>query len=303
MALLRGAFSDLFFGTALPVLEGVVMEKYNSKPDMLKMVYNVAGSDRWGEQDTTITGFGLVPTKANNENVTYDDIFQGFDTTYTHTTFALAFRSAKEFIDDERYGILVKASKALGRSMYNTRQIQGASTFNSAFDGTVTGMDGLELCSTAHTLVGGGTEQNELTTAADLSVTSLRSALDTLHDTTDDRGLILDIKARYLLVPNELAWDAEELLKSSLRPDTAENAINAFQMTNLDYMVWSYLTDPDAWFLLSEPEEHNLKWWEREAVNTSSDYDFEADASLTKIRNRFSFGWSDWRGVFGSPGA
>jgi len=302
MSLLRTGFSDLFFSSALPLLEEVIMEQYGSKADMIPMVYNLESSDKWGEQDTTITGFGLAPSKSENAPVTYDDVFQRYDKTYTHLTYALAFRVSKEMIDDEKFGFIKKSAAALGRSMYNTRQIQGSSTFNNAFDSGFTGPDGKELCATDHPLIGGGTARNELSSGADLSVTSLRTALNDLEDTVDERGLLINVMPEYLLIPNELIWEAEELLKSYLKPDTAENAINAFQMKNLDYMVWNYLTDPDSWFLLSSKTDHNLKFYEREPVNISSDYDFEADASKTKIRCRFSFGWSDWRGVFGSPG-
>jgi len=303
MALLRNQFSDLFFATALPVLEETIMEKYKSKPDMIPMVFNVESSDKWGEQDTTISGLGLAVGKGENAPVTYDDVLQGYDKTYTHATYALALRVSKEMIDDDKWGVVKKATSALGRSMFNTRQIIAAAHFNNAFNAAFPGPDGLELCSLLHPLIGGGTEQNELTAAADLSVTSLRQAINDIEDTVDDRSLLINITPRYLLVPNELKWDCEELLKSSLRPDNANNAINAFQMQNLDYLVWNYLTDPDAWFILSDKSEHSLKWYDRESVNTSSDYDFDARASKTMIASRFSSGWSEFRGVFGSPGA
>lgn len=303
MALLRNQFSDLFFATALPVLEDTIMEKYKSKPDLIPMIFNTESSDKWGEQDTTISGLGLAVAKGENAPVTYDDVLQGFDKTYIHATYALAIRVSKEMIDDDKWGIIKKATSALGRSMFNTRQIIAAAHFNNAFNAGFPGPDGLELCSLLHPLIGGGTEQNELTAAADLSVTSLRAAINDIEDTVDDRGLLINISPKYLLVPNELKWDCEELLKSSLRPDNANNPINAFQMQNLDYLVWNYLTDPDAWFLMSEKTEHSMKWYDRESVNTASDYDFDARASKTMIASRFSSGWSEWRGIYGSPGA
>jgi len=303
MSILRSGFSDLFFQTALPVLNNVVMEKYRSKPDALPMIFNIDTSDKWGEQSTSITGFGLVPQAGENADVEFDDVLQGYDKTYTHNLYKLAFRISKETIDDEKWGLIRKASQALGRSMFNTRQIQGASVFNNGFNAGFAGPDGVALFSTSHPLVGGGTASNTLSVAADLDVTSLRQAIQQFEETVDDRGLLLNIMPRYLLIPNELQWDAEELLKSMLRPDTAENAINAFQMKNLEYMIFHYLTDDDSWFILSELDEHSLRWWEREEVNTSSDYNWMADASLTKIRNRFSFGWDDWRGTLGVQGA
>jgi phage major head subunit gpT-like protein len=206
-------------------------------------------------------------------------------------------------IDDDKWGIIKKSGMALGRSMYNTRQIGGASTFNNGFDSTYAGPDGKELFATDHPLIGGGTEQNELTAAADLGVTSLRQAFNDMADTVDERGLDIQLTPKHLMVPDELLWDAEELLKSAQRPGTSNNEINAFQVKSVDYFVWHFLTDPDAWFLVSDKMDHNLKFYDREPVNVSSDYDFDADAAKTKIRARWSYGWSDWRGVFGSPGA
>lgn len=303
MSLLRSGFSDQFFTSQLPVLEGITMEKYGSKPDMIPMVYNVASSDKWGEQSSSVTGFGLAPQKPENSPSTYDDVSQAYDKTYTHLTYSLAYTISKEMSDDEKYGLMGKLATALGRSMYNTRQIEGSSVFNNAFNSSFVGPDGVELCATNHPLVGGGTASNELSTPADFSVTSLRQALNDMEDTVDDRGLLINVMPEKILIPNEILWDAEEILKSSLRPDTANNAINAFQVKNLEYMVWNYLTDPDAWFLLASKEDHSLRFWEREPVNVSSDYDFERDAFKTKIRHRFSYGFDDWRGIFGSPGA
>lgn len=297
---LRVQFGDLFFTDALPALETVTMEKYQGYPDMIPQVFNVESSDKWGEQSTSITGFGLVPASNENAPVSYDDFYQGYDKTYTHTLYKLAYRISKEMIDDEKWGVIKKAAQALGRSMFNTRQILAAAVLNGGFADT--GPDGVSLFSNAHPLIGGGTTANTIT-AADLSVTSLRSAINTMADTVDDRGLLLNIMPKMLVIPNEVAWDAEEILKSSLKPDTANNAVNAFQRVSLDYMVWNYLTDADTWFLLAEKSEHSLKFYERESVNVSSDVDWEADASKTKIRNRFSVGYDEFRGAFGVPGA
>jgi len=301
MANLRTGFSDLFFSEALPLLEDVIINQYADHPDLIPYIFNIKKSTRWGEQDTAITGFGAAVEKAENSAVTYDQNYQAYDKTYTHLTYALGLRTSKEMIDDDRFDIVTKGAKALAHSMFVTRQVIAAAHFNNGFSSAV-GPDGKELFATDHPLVGGGTEQNELTTAADLSVTSLRQALVDINDTTDERGLPVFITPKYLLLPSELQFTGEELLKSTLRPDNAENAINAFKMKNLDWVMWQYLTDPDAWFIISDKNQHSLKFNDREPVNVSSDYDFDADASKTKIRCRFSSGWSEWRGVFGSPG-
>ncbi len=301
MTILRAGFTDLFFDDALPVLRNIVQEKFESYPDMIAQIFNVQSSDKWGEQSTSITGFGLVPVKGENVPVSYDDFYQGYDKTYTHSLYSLAFRVSKEMIDDEKWGIVKKAAQSLGRSMFNTRQISAASLFNNGFADA--GPDGVSLFNANHPLVAGGVQSNTLAAPADLSVTSLRQALNDMEGTVDDRGLLLNIVPKTLLIPKELRWDAEELLKSSLRPDNANNAVNAFQTVSLDYLVWNYLTDPDAWFLLSDKMDHSINWFEREPVNTDTDVDWDASAAKTKIRNRFSYGYDDFRGTYASPGA
>ncbi len=298
----RSAYSDLFLNTMLPAIKKVIMESYESYRDILPYIFNVEKSDRSIEQTTTVSGFGLVPSKNEGSSVDYETLDQGYDRTYTHLTYKLGFTTSKEMMDDEKYGLMRKASQALSRSMYNTRQTVGSNHFNNAFSASFLGPDAVALCSTAHTRTDGGTWSNRLAADADLSVTSLRTLLNVLEDTVDDKGLLLNLEAKYLLIPNELEFDAEELLKSSLRPDTAENAINAFTIKKLSPLVWNYLTDADAWFLCAEPSMNNLMWFDREPVNTTSSYDFDNDNGKTKIRARFSSGWADARGICGTPG-
>ena len=285
----------------LNALFGIEYDRYEAEH---AEIYDTESSDRAFEEEVMLVGFGNAQTKAEGAGVNFDNASEAYTARYTHETIALAFALTEEAMEDNLYDRLgARYTRALARSMAHTKQVKAAATLNNAFNSAFSGGDGKELCATDHPLIGGGTAQNELTTPADLSVTSLRQALNDMEDTVDERGLLINVVPEYLLVPNELIWDAEELLKSSLRPDTANNPINAFQVKNLDYMVWNYLTDADARFLVANKMDHNMKFYEREPVNVSSDYDFEADASKTKIRCRFSNGWSDWRGVFGSPGA
>lgn len=295
----RNMYSDVFTTDMLPAIKHIIMEEYESYPSVIPHVYNVEKSDREFEQTTKFTGFGLVPVKTEGSDVDYDISYQGFDKTYRHDTYKLGFSTTKEMMDDDKVGLVKKYAKALGRSMSNTQEILGAAVFNTAF--STAGPDGVSLINTSHPHAAGGTQSN-LVTAADLSFTVLRDMLNTMHGLVDDRGLRLMIKPKYLLVPRGEEQMAEELLKSRLKPDTAENATNYFTIKGLEYIVWDYLTDEDATFLLSEPSVNQLYWFNREAVNTTGDYDFDKDAGKTKIRWRGSCGYSDYLWCVGTQG-
>ncbi len=304
MIVLRSQFSDLFLSDMLPAIDELIFMKFKDKPDPIPMIFNMKSSDRSIEQSTGIVAFGAAAEIQEGSSVSFEDMVQGYDKTYTHLKYGLGFKVSDESVDDGNFDFIAKASKALAKSAFETRQVNGSNHFNRAFNSSYTGGDAKELCATDHPLVGGGTEQNELTTAADLAVASLRTALNDLEDTTDDNGLLLNIRPEIMLIPNELEFDAEELLKSSLRPDTSENAVNAFlSIGKVKPIVWNYLTDADAWFLLSSKDEHDMRWYDRKPMQVVHDRDFDSDANKVKIVMRFSSGWNDFRGVFGTPGA
>ncbi len=304
MIVLRTQFSDLFLEDMLPALDELIFMKFGEKPDIIPEVFNMKSSDRSIEQSSGVVGLGSVPEVQEGASVSYSDMVQGYDKTYTHLKYALGTKVSDESVADGNFDFIAKVVKALGRSAFDTRQVIGSNHFNNAFNSSFAGGDGKELCATDHPLIGGGTEQNELTVAADLSVSSLRTALNDMEDTTDDNGILLDIRPKQLLIPNELEFDAEELMKSSLRPDNAENAINAFlSIGQMRPLVWNYLTDADAWFMLADKDEHDLNWYERMPMKVVHDRDFDSDANKVKVVMRFVSGFNDWRGVFGSPGA
>ncbi len=303
MALMvRTQFGDLYLADALPSIRYIIQDKYEQYADMIPNCFSVDTSTRSIEQSTGISGFGRFVTKTSGQPASGDLAYQRFDKTFTHTAYALEFGVTKEMIDDDEFSIIGKFASSLAKSAFDTKQTLAADIFNSAFTTTYTGGDGLALCSASHTLVA-GTASNTLSAAADLSVTSLRQACQDIQDTVDDRGLLINLMPKYLLVPNEEQWNAHELLKSPDRPDTPNRAVNAFQMKNFDYLVWNYLTDPDAWFLLTQPSDHDLHWYNREDFNTIHYEDNSARAVVTQGYMRFSFGWNDWRGIYGSPGA
>ena len=208
---------------------------------------------------------------------------------------------------DDLYDVIKRMPAALASTLVRFKDTAGAKVFNNAFADTATtymsGMDGKVLCASDHPLTGGGTEQNILTTAADLSVTSLEEALYTMRLTVGDRSELLDLEPKYLLIPPHLERTAYELIKSAGRPDTANRADNWLNTQGLQIIVWNRLTDTDAWFLLTEKSMHNLIWYNRLELETDSDRDFNTKDHIYSVVTRFSLGWADWRGIFGTAGA
>ena len=306
MATLRTALPDLYL-TRLAFLEDVLFDEIDIEDGVVSRVVRVKDmGNKPFVRTTTVASFGVVPTKAEGADVSYDELAQGFDKTYTADTYELAFRTSKEALDDEQEEVVSDAARALGVSMTYTYNTDHANLFNNGFTSTTGPPDTVALFATNHTLVGGGTEQNELTTSADLSVSSLRDALNDIADTVDDAGKLLHWRPRYLLVPYELQWLASELMGSPGNPESANRTVNAFKEREdgrLDVIAWPYLTDADAWFLLAEPSRHNIRSYWRERPNTMHDWDFESSSMKVKVRGRWIRGWSDFRGTYGSPGA
>lgn len=252
---------------------------------------------------TTVASFGTVPVKAEGAAVTYDDLADGYASTFQADTYELAFRASKEALDDEQEEVVSDAARALGSSMNYTYDLDHANIFNNGFTSTTGSPDGVALFSTAHPLIGGGTEQNQPTTDGDLSVAQIRVGLNDIANTTDDAGKIQHWRPKVLFVSYNQKWLAMELIGSELRADTADNALNAFKDDGLVVVATPYLTDTNAFFLLAEPSKHNVRTYWREKPNVLHDWDFETSSMKVKIRARWKRGWSDWRGVYGTSGA
>jgi hypothetical protein len=269
-------------------------------------IYETETSDRAFEEEVMLTGFGQAPVKGEGAAVTYDIANEAYTARYTHETIALAFAITEEAMEDNLYDRLSsRYTRALARSMANTKQVKGAATLNNAFDSTYTFGDGKELCATDHPTVGGGNFRNELTTAADLNETSMEQALIDISAFIDERGLKIALQGRKLLLPPALQFIGERLLASNLRPGTADNDINASRAMGMlpdGYVVNHFLTDTDAWFIKTDAP-NGFKHFERSPIKTSMDGDFETGNAKYKARERYSFGVSDPRCVFGSPGA
>lgn len=306
MATLRTSLPDLYL-SRLAFLEDVLFDEINIEDGIVDRLFKVKDmGNKPFVRTTTVASFGIVPTKAEGADVTYEELAQGFDKTYTADTYELAFRTSKEALDDEQEEVVSDAARALGVSLRYTYNVDHANVWNNGFSSTTGSPDGVALLDTAHPLVGGGTEQNELTTAADLSVSSLRDALNDIADTVDDAGKLLHWRPEILLVPYELQWLASELVTSPGNPENANRTSNAFKEREdgrLTVVAWPYLTDADAWFLLASPSTHNVRTYWRERPNVLHDWDFESSSFKVKIRARWIRGWSDFRGVYGSPGA
>ena len=288
-----------------PGLNALFGLEYKNYANEHSQIFDTENSDRAFEEEVMLSGFGNAGVKPVGQSVNYDAATETFTARYTHETLALAFSITEEAIEDNLYDRLAsRYTKALARSMANAKQVKAANVLNRAFNSSYTGGDGLELCSTAHVLVS-GTEQNELSTAADLNETSLEQAMIDIAALTDERGLKIAAQGRKMIVPSALQFTAERLLKSVGRTGTADNDISAVVSMNVipqGYVVNHYLTDTDAWFVKTDVP-NGLKHFVRAPIKTAMEGDFETGNVRYKARERYSFGWSDWRGVFGSPGA
>ena len=287
-----------------PGLNALFGLEYKNYANEHAEIFDTENSDRAFEEEVMLSGFANAPIKAEGTGVTFDNAQETFTARYTHETLALAFAITEEAIEDNLYDRLAsRYTKALARSMANTKQVKAANVLNNAF-GTANGGDGKELCATDHPIVT-GTEQNELTTAADLNETSLEQALIDIAALTDERGLKIAAKGMKLIVPSALQFTAERLMKSTQRVGTADNDINAVVSKGMipqGYVVNHYLTDTDAFFIKTDVP-NGLKHFVRSPMKTAMEGHFTTGNVRYKARERYSFGFSDWRGIFGSPGA
>ena len=291
-----------------PGLNALFGMSYDSYDREYEEIFAIEDSERAFEEEVLITGFGSAPVKSEGAGVSFDTASEGFTARYTHETLALAFSLTSEAVEDNLYDSLGRRYvKALARSMANTKEVKGADVLNNAFSSSFAGGDGQPLISTAHPLAGGGTLANRATTMADLNETSLEDALIDISTFTDDRGLTISVQATKLVVPPQLVFVADRILNSTLRSGTADNDINAIRNTGVlpqGYTVNHYLNDPDAYFLLTSVTDagEGLKMFQRTAMETSMEPDFSTDNIRYKARERYSFGFSDWRGIYGSQG-
>jgi len=292
-----------------PGLNSLFGLEYDQYQQEYTEIFSIEDSQKAFEEEVLVMGFGSAPTKSEGQGVVFDNSSESYTARYTHDTIALAFALTEEAVEDNLYDSLGKRyTKALTRSVANTKEVKGANVLNNAFSTSFTGGDGKPLIATDHPLAGGGTAANRATSMADLNETSLEDALIDISTFTDDRGLTISVNASKLVVPPQLVFVADRILNSTLRPGTSDNDINAIQNTGVlpgGYTVNHYLTDPDAFFLLTSVTDQGegLKMFQRTGMETNMEPDFSTGNIRYKARERYSFGFSNWRGIYGSQGA
>jgi hypothetical protein len=290
----------------LPGLNALFGMEYARYGEEHKEIYETETSERSFEEETKLSGFSAAPVKNEGAAIAYDNAQEAFTARYNHETIALGFSITEEAIEDNLYDSLSsRYTKSLARAMSYTKQVKAASVLNNGFSATYPGGDGKALFATDHPLVSGGVNSNEPATPADLNETSLEAAVIQIAAWTDERGLLIAAKPRKLIVPPALQFVATRLLETELRVGTNDNDINALKNNGSipeGYTINHFLTDPDAWFLMTDVP-NGLKHFIRTPLQNSMDGDFDTGNVRYKARERYSFGWSDPLGAFGSPGA
>ena len=289
----------------LPGLNALFGLEYAKYGEEHTEIYETETSERSFEEEVKLSGFGAAPVKNEGAAIAYDNAQEAFTSRYNHVTIALGFSLTEEAVEDNLYDSLsARYTKALARSMANTKQVRAANVVNNGFNAAYTGGDGVPLFSDAHPLVSGGTNSNTQDTPADLSEASLENAVIQIAAWTDERGLLIAAKPRKLVIPPALQFAATRILETQLRVGTADNDINAMYTNSSipeGYTVNHYLTDTDAYYLTTDVP-NGMKHFERTALTTSMDGDFDTGNVRYKARERYSFGWSDPLGMWGSPG-
>ena len=290
----------------LPGLNALFGMEYARYGEEHKEIYETEKSERSFEEETKLAGFGSAPVKNEGAAIAYDNAQEAFTARYSHETIALGFSITEEAIEDNLYDSLsARYTKGLARAMAYTKQVKAAAVINNGFSANYIGGDGVPLFSTAHPLVAGGTNSNRPATAADLNETSLEAAVIQIAAWTDERGLLIAAKPKKLIVPPALQFVATRLLETSLRVGTTDNDINALKNNGSipeGYTVNNYLTDTNGWYLTTDVP-NGLKHFVRSPLENKMDGDFDTGNVRYKARERYSFGWSDPLGIWGSAGA
>ena len=286
-----------------PGLNALFGLEYNRYENQHAEIFPAEASDRAFEEEVMLSGFGSAPVKQEGAGVVFDQAQETFTARYTHDTIALAFSITEEAIEDNLYDRLAaRYTRALARSMSNTKQVKAAAVLNNGQVTTAIGGDGVSLISNAHPLATGGTFSNVLATAADLNETSLEQSLIDIAGFVDERGLKVALSGRKMIIPKELQFTAERLMRSPQRVGTADNDINAIVNMGMipeGYRVNNFLTDTDSFFILTDTP-NGFKHFVRSPIKTAMEGDFDTGNVRFKARERYSFGWSDPRAVFGN---
>jgi hypothetical protein len=280
-------------------------KEYAEYPVEYTQLFDKNTSSRAFEEDVGVSSFGLAVVKPEGSSISYDSERQGFVTRYSHVVYALGFIITREMMDDDLYDVVgQRKAQGLAFSMRQTKEIIAANVYNRAFTSTYTGGDGKEMIATDHPNVAGGTWSNELTTAADLSEAALEQAYIDISAFTNDRGLLIGVRPKSLIIHPSNMFEAKRILQTEKRVDSANNDLNALKTMGIipEVVVNHYLTDSDAWFIRTNVK-NGLKYWERRADSFDMDNDWDTENAKFKATSRYSFGWTDPRAIYGSAGA
>ena len=290
----------------LPGLNALFGLTYKTYEEEHKAIFEIETSERSFEEEVKLSGFSSAPVKNEGSAINYDNAQEVWSARYTHETIALGFSITEEAMEDNLYDSLsARYTKSLARAMAYTKQVKGAAVLNNAFSSSFLGGDGVALCSTSHPTVAGGVNSNRPTTGADLNETSLEAAIIQIAAWTDERGLLIAARPKKLIIPPALMFVATRILQTELRTSTSDNDINALKTMSAipgGYAVNHYLTDTNAWFLMTDIP-NGLKHFIRAPLKQAMDGDFDTGNVRYKSRERYSFGFSDPLGIFGSPGS
>lgn len=307
--IVRTQYPDLFLASMLPALDELILNRYDRFSPQYTRIFRVMDSSKSIEQTSEVAGLGTFTSVPEGGNVRYDESVPGFSKTYTHMQYGLGFKMSRIMIDDDKWNLINKLSSELGRSAKETVELAAAATFNNGFSTSYLGPDGKPFFAVDHPLVkSGGTQTNRLAVDADLDIPSLELALTDFRRMKDASGKKIRVKPELLVVAPESQFIPAEILTATKRSDTANNTPNAFKVDSGmgifdDFMVWDYLTDPDAWFVRCAKEDTELRFYWREKPTTTHDVDFDSRSVKTAMWYRMSLGWSSFYGWYGCPGA
>jgi len=299
MAMTRSQFTSLL----VEGLREVFFNTYKEPNLIYQKIFDVQKSNKYQEVRLGVAGLGMLAPKGEAEPIVYEDATQGYTATFTHNAFAKGIQISRELIDDELYGVMKQMTKALARAGERRVEYDHASIFNNATSTAYTGADGLPLLSASHTYAAlPGETWSNTSASTDLSLTALSQAFNAMRRYRDDKGQIIMLTPRTLLIPPELEMTAYEILNSVGKPYTADNEVNFFK-GKLDVVVWNYLTDTNAWFVLCDKSEIAPVSFQRIPMEFDRDTDFETDVLRIKAYTRYSLGWDDARFIYGSMGS
>ena len=298
MAATRGQFKDELD----PAIREIFFDRYDQEPQVMPQVFNVLTTDKDTESDSATTAFGKLVQTSELGALDYEDPVKMYKTTYTPLKYTKGFKVSQELVEDDQQNVIAAMPRALAKSVAYTTEYYAASVLNNAFSTSYTSYgDGKPLCSVGHTRADGGTSQsNAQSSGAVLSEANLETLRLQGEKALNDKGEIVNFKMDRLVIPVDLRKTAQILTESSMRPGTANNDVNIYEGV-FKVLPWRYITSTTAWFLM-DGSNHLIQWFWRIRPEFKNDFNFDADAALYKVRVRFAYGWSDWRGLVGSAG-